>query len=92
MTQQQKIAAALLKAGSSNSCSWYDSNLTDSESESSVQVITASPATPADDESNDGTNPHRGAPAQPGWKITLMFSVSTTLTILSLFFFLKSLR
>lgn len=92
MTQQQKIAAALLKAGSSNSPSWYDIDRCDSESGSSMQVITAAPPTSTLDDGNDLTPPDRDTPALPVWKINVMFSVSVALTILSLCFFLRSLR
>jgi hypothetical protein len=89
MTQQQKIAAALIKAGSSNS-SWYDSELNCSQSKSPVQVAIATPTTA--DEGTARIHPQRDAPTPPGWKINLMFSVSAVLTILSLYFLLESLR
>lgn len=91
MTQQQKIAAALIKAGPSNSSSWYDSELHDSESKSPVQVAIATPSTVAD-EGNGRIPPHLGALTPPGWKIYLMFTMSAVLTFLSLYFFLESLR
>ena len=90
MTQQQKIAAALLKAGSSNS-SWYESEINGSPSKSPVQVAIATPTT-ADDEGTAHIHPQRDPLTQPGWKIYLMFSISSALTILSLYFFLESLR
>ena len=92
MTQQQKIAAALLKAGSAHSPSWYDPDSDTCGSGSPAQVITAPPPTSADEEANDRPCPHRDASAQPRWKINLMFSVSAVLTTLSLYVLLKSLR
>lgn len=100
MTQQQKIAAALIKAGSiksesfttgSSNSSWYDSELHDSESKSPVQVAIATPSTVAG-EGNGRIPPHLGALTPLGWKIYLMFTMSAVLTFLSLYFFLESLR
>jgi hypothetical protein len=58
MTQQQKIAAALMKAGISNPAAWSSAGLP-SESASPVQVLTeAAPALPNNGDGTNAFDPH----------------------------------
>jgi hypothetical protein len=55
MTQQQKIAAALVRAGISNPASWWATEVTEGKASTSVQVI-ADPEPRAVAENGQGTN------------------------------------
>jgi hypothetical protein len=92
MTQQQKIAAALLKAGSANSPSWYDSDPSDPESRLPVRVISAHPPPSSDREGIAREYTLQDANTEPAWKTYLTLAITAALTLLSLYFFIKSLR
>lgn len=91
MTQQQKIAAALLKAGSSSAPSWYDNEPPDPENSLPIRVITASQISSSDREAAGRESTQQGATTQPSWKMNLTLGISAALTLLSLYFFIKSL-
>lgn len=91
MTQQQKIAAALLKAGSSSSPSWYDNEPPDPDNSLPIRVITASQISSSDREGAGLESTQQGATMQPSWKMNLTLGISAALTLLSLYFFIKSL-
>jgi hypothetical protein len=55
MTQQQKIAAALVRAGISNPASWWATEVTEGKASTSVQVI-ADPEARAAAENGQGAN------------------------------------
>jgi len=92
MTQQQKIAAALLKAGISNSPSWPNAEGPDpADDRSKVQVITAPSASSVEADSNVAHSlaPEKYRTGIPTLK-KLMLWAGPALALLSLYLLLRS--
>lgn len=89
MTQQQKVAAALLRAGIANPAAWIDSSA-DRAEENSASTSTAigeSPATSASQTSAPQSQPEN----QLGlaWRRKLLLSAGLSLALVSLYVFLR---
>jgi hypothetical protein len=85
MTQQQKIAAALQKAGIPNSVGWENPEV-EEDGASSIQVAAAVTAHAEDVTPKDGSNPKV---ANSHGRNILMISAGAALALLSLYLFLR---
>lgn len=89
MTQQQKVAAALSRAGIANPAAWIDSSAdrADENSASRSTAIAEPPATPASLTSDPQSQPQN----QPGlaWGRKLLLSAGLSLALVSLYVFLR---